>query len=65
MSWQQSLRLTFFKPRANDYTTKQLILFKGMLFLKFFLMFFSTDDYITAMYLAQGHVSPSQQVPPD
>ena len=33
--WQQSLRLTFFKPRANDYTTKQLILLKGMFFLKF------------------------------
>ena len=23
----------FFKPRANDYTTKQFILLKGMLFL--------------------------------
>ena len=32
--WQQSLRLTFFKPRANDYTTKQFILPKGMFFLK-------------------------------
>ena len=55
---------TFFKPRASDYTTKQLTLFKGMFFLKFFRIFFCTNDYITAMYLAQGHVSPSQQVPP-
>ena len=31
---QQSLRLTFFKPRASDYTIKQLILLKGMFVLK-------------------------------
>ena len=48
------IRHFFFKPRANDYTTKQLILLKGMFFLKF-----CTNDYITTMYLAQGHVSPS------
>jgi len=32
----QSLRLAFFKPRANDYTTKQLIFLKGMFFLKLY-----------------------------
>ena len=40
--WQQSLRLTFFKPRANDYTTKQFISPQGMFFLKR-----CTSDYIT------------------
>ena len=40
--WQQFLRITFFKPRANDYTTKQLILVKGMFFLKLY-----TNDYIS------------------
>ena len=40
--WQRFLRLTFFNPRANDYTTKQLILFKGMCFFKH-----CTNDYIT------------------
>ena len=34
MLGQQSLRLTFVKPRANDYTTKQLILLKGTFVLK-------------------------------
>ena len=38
------LRLTFFKPRANDYTTKQFILHKGMFFLKF-----CTNDYKTTI----------------
>ena len=50
--WQQSLTLIFFKPRANDYTTKQLILLKGVFFLKL-----CANDYMTTMYLAQGHVS--------
>ena len=36
------LRLTFFKLRSNDYTTKQHILLKGMFFLKV-----CTSDYIT------------------
>ena len=40
--WQRFLWLTFFNPRANDYTTKQLILFKGMCFFKP-----CTDDNIT------------------
>ena len=44
---------TFFKPRANDYTTKPLILLKGMFFLKL-----CTNDYITTMYLAGWCVSP-------
>ena len=35
---------TFFKPRANNYTTKQLILLKGFFFLKF-----CTNDYVTMM----------------
>ena len=43
----------FFKPRANDCTTKQLILLKDMLSLKL-----CTNDYITTMYTAWGHVSP-------
>ena len=38
---------TNFKPRVNDYTTKQLILLKGMFFLKLYI-----NDYITTMYLA-------------
>ena len=42
------------KRRANDYTTKQLILLKGMFSLKL-----CTNDYITAMCPAWGHVSPS------
>ena len=58
----------FFKPRADDCTTKQvilkkktkknkkkqLILLKDMLFFKL-----CTNDYITTMYPAWGHVSPS------
>jgi len=32
--WQQSLRLTLFKSRTNDYTTTEPILLKGMFFLK-------------------------------
>ena len=43
----------FFKPRANDYTTKQVILLKGMFFLKLY-----TNDSIKTMYLAQEHISP-------
>ena len=50
----------FFKPRANDYTTKQFILLKGMFFLKL-----CSNDYIITMYLAWGHISPSQQEPCD
>jgi len=37
-----SLRLTFFNLRANNYTTKQLMLLKGTFFLKL-----CTNDYIT------------------
>ena len=44
----------FFKPRANDYTTKQLILLMDMVFLKL-----CTSDYIPTMYPALGHISPS------
>ena len=29
-----TLDIIFFKPRANDYTTQQLILIQGMFFLK-------------------------------
>ena len=35
------------KPRANDYTTKQCILLKGLFFLKL-----CTNDYVTTMYPA-------------
>ena len=49
---------TFFKPRADDCTTKQLILLKGMFFLKF-----CTNDYITIIYLAWGPVSHFQTNP--
>ena len=46
---------TFFsKSGANDHTTKQLILLNDMFFLKL-----CTNDYITTMYAAWGHVSPS------
>ena len=38
----------------NVYTTKHLILFKGMFFLKLCINY-----YIPTMYLAWGHVSPS------
>ena len=38
---KQSLRLNFFKLRANDYRTKQHILLKDMFFLKL-----CTNDYI-------------------
>ena len=34
--WQRSLGLTFLTPRANNYTTKQHILLKGMFFLKLY-----------------------------
>ena len=37
---------TFLKLRANDYTTKQLILLKDMFFLKL-----CTNDFIRTMYL--------------
>ena len=37
---------TNFKPRANDHTTEQLILLKGMFFLNL-----CTNDYMTTMYL--------------
>ena len=37
---KQSLRLNFFKLRANDYRTKQHILLKDMFFLKL-----CTNDY--------------------
>ena len=36
------LRLTFFNLRANNYTTKQLMLLKGTFFFKL-----CTNDYIT------------------
>ena len=39
------IKLFFFKPGANDYTTKQLSL--------------NSKDYITTMHPAWGHVSPS------
>ena len=52
--WQQSLRLAFFKPRANDWTTKQFILLRGMFFLKL-----CTNGYIETMNVAWGHDSPS------
>ena len=45
---KQSLRLNFFKLRANDYRTKQHILLKDMFFLKL-----CTDDYVTACILLQ------------
>ena len=43
----------FFKPRADDCTTKQLILLKDMFSLKLCI-----NDYMTTMYPAWGHVSP-------
>ena len=45
--WQYSLRITFFKPRTNDYRTKQCILIKDMFFLKI-----CANDYIKTMYLS-------------
>ena len=45
-------KANFFKPRANDYTTKQFIFLKGMFFI-----LFCTSDYITTVYLSGGHVS--------
>ena len=48
LPWQQSiLPKTVLKPTANDYTTKQYILFKGMFLLKL-----CANDYITTMDLA-------------
>ena len=44
----KTFKTNFFKPRANDYITTQLILLKGM-----FLLEICTNDYITTMYLAQ------------
>ena len=38
---KQYSRINFFKPRANDYITKQLILLKDMFFLNL-----CTNDYI-------------------
>ena len=43
---------TNFKPRANNYTTKQLILRKGIFYCKL-----CTNDYITTMYLALQDMS--------
>ena len=48
----------FFKPWASDYTTKQLILLKGMFILKL-----CSNDYIITMYVAWGQIS--QQEPSD
>ena len=43
----------FFKPRADDCTTKQLILLKDMFSLKL-----CTNVYVTTMYPARKQVSP-------
>ena len=41
-----------FKPRANDYTTKQPIFLKDMFFLKL-----CTNDYMTTVHLDWGYFS--------
>ena len=48
------IKKSFFKPRANDYTTNQGILLKGMFFLEL-----CTKDYKTTMCFTQEHVSLS------
>ena len=51
---EKSSNLFFFKHRADHCATKQLTLLKDMFCLKL-----CTDDYITTMYTAWGHVFPS------
>ena len=54
--YNKSLRLTIFKPRANDYTTKQLIFLKGMFFLKLILMIESAQSCLTPCNLMNPHL---------